>query len=165
VSREPLLVHGGVRSMRVRPCFSTSRCGVQVQVQVPSPLNSHYAECLEEGVEDWKTGSLEVCKEKMILATGNCRHKDHQGADDSKIQTIKSNITSVSMSRIGLSLQPTPRLCRAVSEDFWKQRIAQAQSASAPRSRLDPIPIIRQQILGSVLTLKILRLPLSDALT
>jgi hypothetical protein len=113
--------------------FLTSRCGVQVQVQVPSPLNSHYAECLEEGVEDWKTGSLQGEDDSC-----NCRHRTTR--EQMIPKSKQSNITSVSMSRIGLSLQPTPRLCRAVSKDFWKQRIAQAQSASAPRSRLDPIP-------------------------
>jgi len=41
-------------------------------------------------LEDWKSGSLQGEDDSC-----NCRHKDHQGADDSKIQTIKSNITSV----------------------------------------------------------------------
>jgi hypothetical protein len=87
-------------------------------------------------LEDWKSGSPEGEDDSC-----NCRQKDHQRADDSK----QSNITSESMSCFSLSLQPPLRLCRAVSKDFWKQRIAQAQSASAPRSRFDPIPI-RQQI-------------------
>jgi hypothetical protein len=85
----------------------------------------------------------------MILATADTRTTREQMIPQSK----QSNITSVSMSRIGLSLQPTPRLCRAVGKDFWKHQIT-----------LGSIPI-RQQILGSVLTLKILRLRLLDALT
>jgi hypothetical protein len=105
-------------------------------VQVPFPLNSRYAVRLEEGLEDWKT---EVWKEKTIRVTADKRTTREQMIPNSQISPLYQYPASHP------AFNPPLRLCRAVSKDFWKQRIAQAQSASAPRSRFDPIPI-RQQI-------------------
>jgi hypothetical protein len=65
-------------------CFSASRCGVQV----PFPLNSHYAERLEEGLEDWKTGSLEVRKEKTIRVTADKRTTREQMIPNSQTSPL-----------------------------------------------------------------------------